>query len=140
MAAQSGAKLILKIGDAASPEVFTTLAGIRSNSLSMNMSQIDVTTFADVTGAVVRRRYLAGGIQEFSVTGEGVADTPATLKTLMTKFLAGTETNYQILWTDVGTLEGGFVITSFEPSGEVEGALVFSIGLSMSTYTSWTEA
>jgi TP901-1 family phage major tail protein len=120
--------------------VFTAVAGLRSTSLSMNMSQIDVTTNAAVTGAVVRRVFLAGGIQEITISGEGVADTAATLKTLMTKFLAGTETNFEVLWTDVGTLAAGFVITSFEPSGEVEGALLFSITLSMTAYTSWTEA
>ena len=43
MAAQQGKALLMKIGNAASPEVFTTIGGMRSNTLTMNDEMVDVT-------------------------------------------------------------------------------------------------
>ena len=36
MAVQKGSGLLVKIGNAASPEVFTTVAGLRDTSISIN--------------------------------------------------------------------------------------------------------
>ena len=44
MAAQKGSALLMKIGDGASPEVFTTIGGLRSTSISLNEEAVDVTT------------------------------------------------------------------------------------------------
>ena len=41
MAAQKGSALLMKIGDGASPEVFTTIGGMRSTSISMNDEVVD---------------------------------------------------------------------------------------------------
>ena len=42
MAAQKGSALLMKIGNSASPEVFTTIAGMRS-TISMNDEVVDIT-------------------------------------------------------------------------------------------------
>ena len=44
MAKQLGRSLLLKIGDGASPDVYTAFAGLNSKSLTVNNSAIDVTT------------------------------------------------------------------------------------------------
>ena len=44
MAAQKGSSLLVKIGDGASPEAFTTIGGLRSTSISLNDEAVDVTT------------------------------------------------------------------------------------------------
>ena len=36
MAAQKGSALLMKIGDGASPEAFTTIGGMRSTSMTLN--------------------------------------------------------------------------------------------------------
>ena len=43
MAAQKGSALLMKIGNGASPEVFTTIGGMRSTSISMNDEVVDIT-------------------------------------------------------------------------------------------------
>jgi len=69
MAAQKGSALLMKIGNAASPEVFTTIGGMRSTSLTMNDEMVDVTN-KDSTNA---RTILAqGGVNSISVAGSGV--------------------------------------------------------------------
>ena len=43
MAVQKGSALLVKIGNAGSPETFTTVAGLQSTELTMNAETIDVT-------------------------------------------------------------------------------------------------
>ena len=69
MAAQKGSSLLVKIGDGASPEAFTTIGGLRSTSISLNDEAVDVTTM-DSSNA---RTLLAnGGIQTITISGSGV--------------------------------------------------------------------
>ncbi|HHX89260.1 MAG TPA: phage major tail protein, TP901-1 family, partial [Paracoccus sp.] len=48
MAKQKGRLMLVKIGDGESSEAFTTLCGLRSKTMTINNSEIDVTT-ADCT-------------------------------------------------------------------------------------------
>ena len=57
MAAQKGKDILLKIGDASTPPVFTTVAGVRARTLSLNAKSVDVTD-SDSPGW---RELLAGG-------------------------------------------------------------------------------
>ena len=43
MAAQKGKDVLLKIGDGASPETYTTVAGLRARTLSLNAKSVDAT-------------------------------------------------------------------------------------------------
>jgi len=43
MAAQKGSAMLMKVGNAGSPETFTTIAGLRSTSLTVNNESVDVT-------------------------------------------------------------------------------------------------
>jgi TP901-1 family phage major tail protein len=70
MAAQKGKDILLKIGDGASPETFTTVAGLRARTLSLNAKSVD-TTDSESTGRW--RELLAGaGIKSAAVAGSGV--------------------------------------------------------------------
>ena len=87
MAAQIGSSLLIKIGDAASPEVFATVAGLRTKSLSINSETVDVT---NSDSASKMRELLAGaGIISVSASGDGVFTDAAVHATLNTKALAG---------------------------------------------------
>ena len=43
MAAQKGRAVLMKIGNAGSPEAFTTIGGMRSTTLTLNDETVDVT-------------------------------------------------------------------------------------------------
>ena len=123
MAAQQGKALLMKIGDGASPEVFTTIGGMRSNTLTMNDEMVDVTN-KDSSGA---RTILAqGGVNSITVAGSGVFTDSASETTLKGKFNISALTNYQFLVPDFGTFTGSFMLTTLEYAGEYNGEVTYS--------------
>ena len=123
MAAQQGKALLMKIGDGASPEVFTTIGGMRSNTLTMNDEMVDVTN-KDSSGA---RTILAqGGVNSITVAGSGVFTDDASETTLKGKFNVSALTNYQFLVPDFGTFTGAFMLTTLEYAGEYNGEVTYS--------------
>ena len=123
MAAQKGSALLMKIGNAASPEVFTTIGGMRSTSLTMNDEMVDVTN-KDSTNA---RTILAqGGVNSISVSGSGVFTDSPSETTLKGKFNVSALTNYQFIVPDFGTFTGKFMLTTLEYGGEYNGEVTYS--------------
>lgn len=129
MAAQKGAAMLLKVGDGASPESFTTIAGLRSTSITLNDEAVDITN-KDSSG---NRELLAdGGIHSMSVSGSGVFKDTASEETLRTKMNATTFSNFQFLIPDFGTYTGNFMVASLEYSGEYNGEVTYSVTLESS--------
>ena len=71
MAAVKGNNMLLKIGDGASSETFTTIAGIRNKSVAINNNPIDVTTDDDVSSGVTFRSYITG-VNEIDLSFDGI--------------------------------------------------------------------
>ena len=129
MAAQKGAALLLKVGNGGSPETFTTVAGLRSTSITLNDEAVDVT-HKDSSG---NRTLLAdGGINSISVSGSGVFTDHATEATLRGTMNASSFTNFQILVPDFGTYTGAFMCSSLEYAGEYNGEVTYSVTLESS--------
>lgn len=129
MAAQKGSALLMKIGDGASPEAFTTIGGMRSTSLTMNDEMVDVTN-KDSSNA---RTILAqGGVNSISVSGSGVFTDSASETTLKGKFNVSALTNYQFLVPDFGTFTGAFMLTTLEYGGEYNGEVTYSFSFESS--------
>jgi len=124
MAAQKGSALLMKIGNAASPEVFTTIGGLRSTSITMNEETVDVTT-KDSTGKY-RELLAQGGIVTISISGSGVFTDSASETTLKSAFNASTFKNFQFLVPDFGTFTGAFQVSSLEYAGEYNGEVTYS--------------
>ena len=83
MAAQKGSALLMKIGNAGSPETFTTIGGMRSTSLSMNDEMVDIT---NKDSARARTLLAQGGTNSMTVAGSGVFTDSASEATLKGKF------------------------------------------------------
>ena len=146
MAAQKGSALLLKIGDGASPEDFTTVGGLRSTSITMNDEAVDVTN-KDSDG---HRALLAGGgVNSVSISGSGVFTDTASETSIKTAYFAQQNTsngssaqtaqfnNYQVIIPDFGTLTGSFMIASLEYAGEYNGEVSYSITLESADYTTF---
>ena len=70
MTAQRGKDLLLKIGDDGSPESFTSVAGLRARTITLNARTIDATHSDSPEGW---RELLAGaGVKSCAVTGAGL--------------------------------------------------------------------
>lgn len=124
MAAQKGSAMLMKVGNGASPEVFATIAGLRSTSLTVNNESVDVTN-KDSAG---KRTYLAAaGVQSISVSGSGVFTDGSSESTIKTNALADTIDNYQFVVPDFGTFTGAFQVTSLEYAGEFNGEVTYSM-------------
>jgi len=124
MAVQKGSALLVKVGDGASPEVFTTVAGLRDTSISINAETIDVT---NKDSSRVRTLLADAGIKSFSISGSGVFTDSASEQTILTNFSASTFSNYQFLVPDYNTFSGKFQVVSIEYAGSYNGEVTYSM-------------
>ncbi len=124
MSAQKGKDLLIKIADG---EGFTTVAGLRTRSLTFNADTVDVT---DAESAGQWRELLGGaGIKRAGVSGRGLFKDASTDALMRQAFFDGTVLNYQIVVPSFGTVQGAFQITSLEFAGEYNGEMTFDMTL-----------
>lgn len=113
----------------------TEIASVRSKSYTINNQVVDVTTDDDDGW---RALLDTPGLQSVDVSVSGVTSDQVFVAAAVTG--AGQTTTIQ-LPTTTGTLAGTFMITSFEESGEHDGAVEFTLELQSSgevTYTAGT--
>jgi TP901-1 family phage major tail protein len=126
MTAQRGKDLLLKIGDGASPENFTTLAGLRATTLAFNAQAIDITS-AD--SAEMWRELLNAGVKSATISGSGVFKDAASDAALRTAFFNQTLCNWQIVIPHFGTVSGPFKLASLSYEGPYDGEVKLSLSL-----------
>lgn len=126
MAAQKGKDLLLRV-DTTGSGSFTTIAGLRSRSISFNAETIDVTN-ADSAGEW--RELLAGaGVKSARIAGAGIFKDATSDATIRTYVFDGTIRAWEVVIPDFGTVEGPFQIASFELSGRHDGEIAFEMTL-----------
>ena len=126
MSAQKGKDLLLKVNSTGAG-VFTTIAGLRSRSLSLNTETVDVT-HAESAGQW--RELLSGaGAKSARVTGAGIFKDSASDALVRQYVFDGTIRAWQIVIPDFGTIAGPFQITSFELSGRHDAEVSFELSL-----------
>ncbi len=132
MAGQQGRDVILKRGDAASPEVFTAIAGATSSGMSVSNGELDVTTNdEDGVKTLLAGKYGLAGSSSLS----GIAKDELTFAAMRTSVLAGTILNYQLVIPGAvggGTWSFAAAIATLEETGEMDGALTYTITLNTS--------
>ena len=130
MAKQLGRALLVKIGDAADPEVFTNLCGLNSKSLTINNSSIDVTTPDCTTPEGALWTATLAGLKNLGLSGDGFFEDSVAEARMNTVAMAADNTvNMEIVVPDFGTYSGAFRISSLEFGGETEGGVTYSISL-----------
>lgn len=138
MAAQKGSAMLLKIDISGTA---TTVAGLRSTSISMNDEAVDVTT-KDSSG--LRQLLAGGGVQSFSVSGSGVFTDDTTEAAVRTAFdaqrTAGTFVDFDVIIPDFGTFAGPMMIATLEYAGEYNGEVTYSITLESAGTFAFTAA
>lgn len=127
MSAQKGKDLLIKIGDGADPEVFTTVAGLRATTLAFNATNVDVT---NADSADQWRELLAGGgVKSATLSGSGVFKDAASDASLRSAFFDQTCPDFQVVIPSFGTLTGPFKLTSLSYDGPYDGELKLSLSL-----------
>jgi TP901-1 family phage major tail protein len=125
MAAQRGKDILLKIEGA--PGVFTTVAGLRARTISLNARTVDAT---DGDSAGRWRELLSGaGVKSAAVAGQGIFRDAASDALIREAFFAQETKRWRLIVPDFGQLEGPFLVSALEYAGEHEGEATFAISL-----------
>jgi len=115
----------------------TTLVGVRTKGYTVTNDYVDVTTDDDDGWRVL----LADpGLRSVEVTVGGISSDQVLLAAIMAASVAATTVTVN-LPTTTGTLAGSYLISSFEQTGEHDGAVEFSATFMSSgavTYTAGT--
>jgi len=136
MAGQKGRDVLIKIGDGDEPEVFTTVAGIRAKTISLNARTVDGTSGES---AEAWRELIAGaGVKSASVSGAGVFKDTASDAMLREAFFAQAARSFQLVIPDFGTLMGPFLVESLDYAGDHDGEAAFAITLASAGVLSFT--
>lgn len=128
MTAKAGKDFLLKIGDGAGSEVFTTIGGLRSSSISLNNEAIDVTAQDSSQWTTLLD---GAGIKKVTVSGSGIFEDTTSEQQMLTDHLAGTLRDFQLA-DGVGVFAGKFKITKMERKGDYKGSQDWSMSLESS--------
>ncbi len=127
MAAQKGKLVLLKADTAGgSPQVYTTVAGLRTNSWTVNGEDVDVTT-KDSGGW--QQRLSGAGVRSLSISATGIFQD-STIEEIIRGWAFDQSINwYQITFENGDRLECQFQISNYERSGDHDNAETYSLSL-----------
>jgi len=135
MAAEKGRAFLIKRGDGATSETFTTIAGLRSTGLTINNEMVDIT---NKDSAGFRTLLADAGVSSVSVSGSGVFTDTATEILVQTSAIDMTLDNYEIIFESGDKFSGPYQVTSYERSGEHNGEVAYSLTLESSGTITFT--
>jgi TP901-1 family phage major tail protein len=142
MAKQLGRTLLVRIGDGATPtEAFGVLCGLTTKTITINNTEIDVTTADCVTpGGVLWTQVLAGA-KRVSVSGEGLfTDETTELRANTVAMSASAVAKFEIVVPAFGTFAGSFFLSTLDFGGAQDGGVTYSVALASSGPVTFTAA
>jgi TP901-1 family phage major tail protein len=126
MPSQKGRDLLLKIGNGAGTEVFTTIGAARMVTMLLNNQLVDSTTM-DSNG--FQELQADAGVQTLELTLEGLFKDSAAEETLRLTSFNRTPKNYQLCFPNGDLLAAAFVIHDYRRGGSFDGLETFSVTL-----------
>ncbi|MEM7568159.1 MAG: phage major tail protein, TP901-1 family [Pseudomonadota bacterium] len=137
MTAQSGRAFLLKVSDDGSPATYQTVAGLRTNQLTLNSEAVDITH----KGSGGWREILPGaGVKSVSLRGTGIFTGSAAETNVQTKLLTGAAADCQVTFEDGARFEGSFYVTSVEFTGDHNDARTYAVSLESAGAISFVSA
>jgi TP901-1 family phage major tail protein len=129
MPIERGSAFLLKVGNGATPVVYSTVAGLRTTQLSINGEAIVVTN----KGSGGWRELLSGaGVRSVSVSGAGVFTGSAAETRLRNNALAGLVDDYELSFESGEKLRGKFLLTRLDFAGDFNGERTYTVALESS--------
>ncbi len=127
MAAQKGKLVLLKADlTGASPQVFTTLAGLRTTTWTINGEDVDVTT-KDDNGW--QQRLSGAGVRSLNISAGGVFQDSAGEEAVRQWAFNQSINRFEITFENGDRLECAFQISNYERAGDHDGAETYSLTL-----------
>jgi TP901-1 family phage major tail protein len=138
MAGQKGRDVLIKIGDGGVPEAFSTVAGIRAKTISLNARAVDGTSGESPEAW---RELIAGaGVKSASVSGAGVFKDAPSDAAIQQAFFSQAARTFQLVIPGLGALQGPFLIEALDYSGDHDGEAAFAITLASAGALTFTAA
>src|SRR3546814_8380218 len=129
MAIENGSAFLLKIGDGAAPPAYRTVAGLRTTMVSVNGEAVNVTT--KESGGW--RELLSGaGVRSVSVNAAGIFTGSDAEVQVRGHALAGTIDDYRLCFASGERMEGRFMVTRLDYSGDYNGERQYVLSLESS--------
>ena len=129
MTAQTGAAFLLKIGDAAQPPAYRTVAGLRTTQMSISGDTVVVTS-KDSAGW---RELLSGaGVRSVSVSAAGIFTGSDAEVRLRGHALSGTIDDYELSFESGERMRGRFLVTRLDYAGDYNGERNYTLNLESS--------
>jgi len=129
MPMEKGSAFLLKVGNGASPVVFTTVAGLRTTQLSIAGESVVVTN----KGSGGWRELLSGaGVRSVSVSGAGIFTGSAAEARLKAKALNGELDDFELSFESGERMQGRFLIARLDHSGDFNGERNYAVTLESS--------
>jgi TP901-1 family phage major tail protein len=126
MPAEKGSAFLLKIGDGGSPVVYSTIAGLRATSLSINAETVNITN----KGSAGWRELLSGaGVRAVQLSGSGVFLNSAAEIRLRSKALSGDADDYEITFESAEKFRGKFLVSRLDYAGDYNGERTYTVTL-----------
>lgn len=129
MPVEKGASFLLKVGDGATPPNYTTIAGLRTTQVSI-AGQTVVTTNKGSGGW--RELLSGGGVRSVNVSGAGIFTGSAAEARLQGSALSGVLDDYQLSFESGARLQGRFLISRLDYSGDFAGERTYTVALESS--------
>jgi TP901-1 family phage major tail protein len=126
MSQQVGRLLLIKIGNAAEPEVFSALCGIQTRSFNMSANEVDTTIPDCLNPSATPQRTAEPGIKNRTFSGSGKFVKSASSTAFMQHVNDASVFNAEVVVPGLGTYTGPWFVSEFEFSGEQEGNMDFS--------------
>lgn len=129
MAVEKGSAFLLKVGNGATPVVYTTVAGLRTTQLQVNGEAVNVTS-KDSGGW---RELLSGaGVRSVAVSAAGVFTGSAAEARVRGNALSGVLDDYRLTFESGETMTGRFVVTRLDYAGDYNGERTYTVALESS--------
>ena len=127
MPAQKG-KLVLLKADLAggSPQAYTTVAGLRTTTWTVNGEDVDVTT-KDDNGW--QQRLAGAGVRSIAVSANGIFQDSAAEEVVRGWAFDQSINWFQLTFENGDRLESQFQISNYERTGDHDGAETYSLTL-----------
>lgn len=135
-----GRDLLIKKEDTPGSNTWTTIAGMRTTSMSINNAQVDVT---DKEGAPWRQLLGSAGIKTMSLTAAGVLKDTTVTRALQAAVMAtdGTDVlNFQLISGFGDKWQGSFQVAGIDRAGDVKGEETYNLKLESAGTITYTAA
>ncbi len=126
MPTQNGSLVLIKIGDGAMSETFTTIGGLRTSRMELNNQALDAS---NVDSGAWRQLLSSAGIRTMTISGTGLFTDAASEETLRGYAFAGSVHNYRLIFANGDRIDGAFLVASYERSGNENSEEIYALTL-----------